>query len=1119
MPSALRLLGRTLLALAVGLVSLGFAAGAPAQAASATGVEQLAVDTGRIEGRVTGTFGEPVSGIYMEFWVHQPGGLDYVTNAVTAVDGSFGVQVQPGRYFIRLNGRSQNRQSTTVDDVEVTALSTARVDVTMPALGVVTGRVTGVTGLPGTFCAYAWRFNGYEWEHGDAACADVTGRYRLEGLEPGRYRIQFYSQGGTHLTQWWDGARHRHGSTPVEVSLDEIVLGVDALLVRTSHLQGRVTTESGDPLQDVRVAAYVVTSGDVDEVAYDATDVAGRYDIDVPAGTYYLRFEDIYEHRYGHEWWNDSRTTDDATAVTIGVDGAVVSGLDAALGTPSVLEGRVTDPEGRPYTHNRVTVYELIDGRWASVERSGTSEDGSFRFPSLGPGTYRLSAMYGDQERFWPDEDSVEDSADVGVPPAATARRDFVIAGRAGGISGTVTDAVGSPVRVNVVAYAYSTRFDSWLEEGSTVSRETNGAYSFVGLDPGTYRVGFAVDSRGPFATEYWDDAPTVTGARDVLVRDRTVTTSVDARLQSSGHITGSITGPAGSQNEVVDVYAWALEGGSWSVVAMDYGATGTTYDLRGLAPGRYKVHFRPWYNLPQEWWSDARTRGAGQWVEVVAGETVSGIDAAIDEPARISGTIRVRRSGKTSLVEAAGVVAYRLVDGVWKVESSGSSDHTGRFEIDSLPAGHYKVMAASSVDGDYPPRWFGDTPDRGNATEITVGAGQPQDGVDITLVPPSIISGTVSRPSGDAIEGVGISVRLLEDGEWVPAGSATTDEDGLYYVDWLRQGTYRVEFDTGGQWVTEWWDGGTSLSTATDVVVGEKVLLDDIDAELARPQVVRAPVQNQVPPGISGTPHVGSQLTAAPGGWTPSNLSYDYQWLQDGAVIAGATAQTVLLTEDHVGSDISVRVTGRKTGHGSAVASSGEVGPVTHPPPPVEPQVTNSLRPSVSGAARVGSVLDASPGTWTPGDMTFTYQWLQDGVPMSGATARTLTVPVGALGARLSVRVTASRAGHVPGTATSDPTQAVEPGRITTESPPVLGGRPRVGRTLTLSTGSYLPAGAHVSYDWFIDGTQSRPRGPRLRLRARHLKKQVWVVVSVSALGYATLTLRTPAVRVRKRQ
>lgn len=68
---------------------------------------------------------------------------------------------------------------------------------------------------------------------------------------------------------------------------------------------------------------------------------------------------------------------------------------------------------------------------------------------------------------------------------------------------------------------------------------------------------------------------------------------------------------------------------------------------------------------------------------------------------------------------------------------------------------------------------------------------------------------------------------------------------------------------------------------------------------------------------------------------------------------------------------------------------------------------------PSISGTARVGSVLTADPGTWNVAGLQFSYQWLAGGVPVAGATQATYRVPASSAGAPVSVRVVASKPGY----------------------------------------------------------------------------------------------------------
>ena len=88
---------------------------------------------------------------------------------------------------------------------------------------------------------------------------------------------------------------------------------------------------------------------------------------------------------------------------------------------------------------------------------------------------------------------------------------------------------------------------------------------------------------------------------------------------------------------------------------------------------------------------------------------------------------------------------------------------------------------------------------------------------------------------------------------------------------------------------------------------------------------------------------------------------------------------------------------------------------------------------PTIGGTARVGSTLTAYTGTWTAG-AAFRYQWLANGVPLSGATAGTLALASKHVGQKIAVRVTGSKPGYLATTVTSRPTSAVT---AVTQTPP----------------------------------------------------------------------------------
>lgn len=92
-----------------------------------------------------------------------------------------------------------------------------------------------------------------------------------------------------------------------------------------------------------------------------------------------------------------------------------------------------------------------------------------------------------------------------------------------------------------------------------------------------------------------------------------------------------------------------------------------------------------------------------------------------------------------------------------------------------------------------------------------------------------------------------------------------------------------------------------------------------------------------------------------------------------------------------------------------------------------VGPALRATAAPVVKGRPRVGKRLSATTGTWSPRRATFAFQWLADGVPIAGATNRTYHPVAADVGKRLSVAVTASKAGYESRTAVSAPSLPVK--------------------------------------------------------------------------------------------
>jgi len=182
----------------------------------------------------------------------------------------------------------------------------------------------------------------------------------------------------------------------------------------------------------------------------------------------------------------------------------------------------------------------------------------------------------------------------------------------------------------------------------------------------------------------------------------------------------------------------------------------------------------------------------------------------------------------------------------------------------------------------------------------------------------------------------------------------------------------------------------------------------------------------NTTPPKISGTAREGSTLTASNGTWTGSPTTFTYQWRRcatDGTAcgdISGATKATYTPVAADQSHTLRVVVTAANA-EGTASATSDPSDVVDSKDGP-----KNTVRPAVTGSARVGDELTVSNGTWSPTPTSFRRLWQRcdssgaDCRNIAGATGRTYGVRSGDVDHRLRVLVTAITAAGVSTVASS---------------------------------------------------------------------------------------------------
>ncbi len=171
------------------------------------------------------------------------------------------------------------------------------------------------------------------------------------------------------------------------------------------------------------------------------------------------------------------------------------------------------------------------------------------------------------------------------------------------------------------------------------------------------------------------------------------------------------------------------------------------------------------------------------------------------------------------------------------------------------------------------------------------------------------------------------------------------------------------------------------------------------------------------------------------------------------------------------------------------------------------------SAKPTVTGIAQVGKDLTAQEGPWEDGT-EFTYQWLSNGTPIAGATARTYRATT--YGRTLAVRVEGVKAGRLTVRQTSGGV-FVERGIFTTVTPTITG-TARVGRTLSAHHGSWIPTPSWT-YQWRANGhTIIGATRSTYVISTSRIGQRITVIVTGRRAGYITKSRGSSSTAVVKR-
>lgn len=744
----------------------------------------------------------------------------------------------------------------------------------------------------------------------------------------------------------------------------------------------------------------------------------------------------------------------------------------------------------------------------------------------------------------------------------------------AGSISGTVRgDGVGV---LDPYVYLYQHDGTSWRavrigDEGAFGTAD----YLFTDLDPGTYRV-MVSNPREPWVETFHPSADLLENAADIVVADGQEVAGKDVDLLREGTIRGTVTD--GSDRPLAGVAVTVTD----TDQETRYFGTETDadghYEVGRLTTDDYVVLFNGYAaGMGAEYWSNAPTRTTATPVAVVSGEDDTGIDAALERPGVLRGTVIDAQTGDP--VPYAGVTLYELRDGDWQgTRHRTGTDARGRYELTGV-WGSYRVLATGPGYDTHGHAFHPAATDVDAAETVVVPEGGTVEDIDVALPrqpDTSTISGRVTA-AGTAAAGMVVTaeLRVGEDGWW-EAASVTTAADGSYRAYVGYPGTYRISFtDPSGGFDDQWWQGRATAASATPLeIAAGGTSVTAVDAELG-----------SVPGGaISGTvtgwadelldevdvtvlerstitsswTEVVTVGTDAAGRWVAPDLpvgtyrvgytddsdrhvpefhldSPDVASADDVEVLAGGTTELTASLEPVDGS-IAGRVTGEDDlvpidGLRVTVYAPADGGWTALEETGVDEEGDYAFGGLAPGDYRVGfedeagrlvgefwhdaaTLAAAADVEVLPGAETGLY-WAD----LASAPATPTPAPSPAPTPTTTPTSPAPTPTSPVPTPTTAPTQAPAPVISTTRRPRIVG-EPTVGTVLRVRAGSWSPTAVTLTYQWRADG--KRVRGatrPRLAVTRKLVGTRLTVRIRAELDGAADVVATTrPTRRIERR-
>ena len=701
----------------------------------------------------------------------------------------------------------------------------------------------------------------------------------------------------------------------------------------------------------------------------------------------------------------------------------------AANGTPSI-SGTVS---GTPIP-NTVEVCAYREDHAGAVQCvNPTGNTGVYAIEGLAPGTYTVLFRSEDCSSGCPFVSQwYEDAARrADAKPIALAEGQEVTGIDAtvletALIEGQVLQAADQEPATGVIVCAYrpgQTRAIACTPDSS------QGSYEIGGLTPGVqYVVEFRPEANcggGGCSRENWEPQffPGVPNRSEATLVSAGHS-GIDAELGPAATITGHITeavGGASVPSGSVGICAYPA-GNESAAGTCGLVGSGGNYSVQGVPSGKTVIRFAGEFFSSQhadfetQYYEGKLTRASAEAVTLVAGQTKTGLDAAMAAGGKIHGTVTAATGG-APLSNVTVCASIPNVGGPC-VQTNGSGEYT----VPGLSSAKYVVNFRPPTRA-YATVTYDGLPSESEGTLVTVAAGAATSGIDAALPAAAKVTGTVTQTGGTpAAEAY---VCAYPGAATSPAGCDEVGEDGTYTVEGLAPGAYKIHFSPpeecgesgciAANLVGQWWEDAPTRSTAASLTLAAGTTEEDVDATLQLGGHIAGTVT--VAGGgasqsveVCAYPAAGGESSAC--GFTEGDGYYEIPGLPTGSYKVEFVGSYECGEEACEVADYEAQFWHGASALAAATPVSVTVG-TTHKgidatmAAPAAPTATRS--PTVTGTPAVGQTLTCGQGEWSGSPTGYAYLWLRDGTPIGGASASTYAVTEADAGHSLACKVTAT--------------------------------------------------------------------------------------------------------------